>query len=131
MSAPRKTVLIVDDSATNLMVLNHALRDHYRVRAVKRGTDALRLVAAEPPDLILLDQRMPEMDGVTVCRRLKADPRTAAVPVVFISGEERPGIRREALAAGALDLLVKPIEPADLLARVAGWLGGADAGDAG
>lgn len=128
MTAPRPTVLLVDDSATNLAVLNRALKDHYRVRAVKRGADALRLAAAEPPDLILLDQHMPQLDGLAVCRRLKADPVTAAVPVVFISAEESPAGRQAALAAGALDLLVKPVEPAMLLARVAWWLGDATPG---
>lgn len=124
MSVPQATILIVDDSPTNLLVLNQALRGHFRVKAARNGAAALRIAAADPPDLVLLDQSMPEMDGVEVCARLKADPHTAAVPVVFITADDGPGTRSATLNAGALDLLRKPIDPDLLVMRVRQWVGG-------
>jgi CheY-like chemotaxis protein len=111
-------VLIVDDSVTNLHVLNGALRGHFQVKAAKDGAKALRLAAQARPDLILLDVMMPEMDGPEVCRRLKADPATAHIPVVFLSGSDSPDEVASCLDAGGAEHLLKPIEPATLRERL-------------
>ena len=77
-------VLVVDDAPDNLMLLTHALTDQYRVRAARDGAGALKIARSEPrPDVILLDIVMPGLDGFEVCRRLKSDPATAAIPVIF------------------------------------------------
>lgn len=122
MRPTQRTILIVDDSPTNLLVLNQALRGHFRVKAARTGPAALRIAAAEAPDLVLLDQSMPEMDGLEVCERLKADPSTAAVPVVFITADDGPDTSAAVRVAGALDLVLKPIDPDALLAAVQHWL---------
>lgn len=82
--ANRQTVLIVDDVPDNIALLSALLKDRYRTRAATSGQRALDIVAADPvPDMILLDIMMPNMDGYEVCRCLKADPRTAGIPVSF------------------------------------------------
>ena len=80
------TVLIIDDSAVNLAIMTRLLRDHYRVKAVNNGAAALKAAhSSPPPDLILLDIMMPEMDGYAVCQKLKADPRTHDIPLIFLT----------------------------------------------
>lgn len=123
MTDPRPTVLIVDDSPLSLHVLNRALRDACRIKAARGGLAALAIAARDPLDLILLDREMPDLDGEEVCRRLKADPRTRAIPVVFITGSEEPVEHAACRAAGALACLIKPVDVADLLARLPGWIG--------
>ena len=80
------TVLLVDDEPANLQVLRQILQPHYRLLFAKDGAKALELCRRQPPDLIVLDVMMPEMDGYEVCRRLKADFDTCDIPVVFLSG---------------------------------------------
>lgn len=116
-SAP--TILIVDDTPENLSVLSELLQPHYQVRAANSGRRALQVAASAPrPDLILLDVMMPEMDGYTVLTRLRDDPATAAIPVIFVTALDRISDEERGLALGAVDYISKPIKPALVLARV-------------
>ncbi|MDG4596955.1 MAG: two-component system response regulator [Candidatus Contendobacter sp.] len=116
-SAP--TILIVDDTPENLSVLSELLQPHYQVRAANSGRRALQVAASAPrPDLILLDVMMPEMDGYTVLARLRDDPATAAIPVIFVTALDRSSDEERGLALGAVDYISKPIKPALVLARV-------------
>jgi putative two-component system response regulator len=113
------TLLIVDDEPANLAVLTHLLRPHYRVRAVNSGSRCLVAVQPLPrPDLILLDVMMPEMDGYEVLARLRADPATRDIPVLFVTALDDDVNEERGLALGAADYLTKPIRPGVLLARV-------------
>ncbi len=113
------TLLIVDDDATNLAVLASTLRPRYRVRAAKDGAGALRAAASEPtPDLILLDVMMPELDGFGVLEKLRSDPRTRSIPVIFVTALGEDTDEERGLALGAVDFLTKPIRPLVVLARV-------------
>ena len=87
MGYPKKpVVLVVDDTIANIRILDDLLRDEYTVRVATNGTTAVRLALSEPrPDIVLLDIMMPEMDGYEVCRRLKSDPLTINIAVVFIT----------------------------------------------
>ncbi|KAB2839160.1 MAG: diguanylate cyclase, partial [Burkholderiales bacterium] len=113
------TILAVDDAPENLQVLNAVLKDHYRVKVATSGERALALATgAEPPDLILLDVMMPGMDGYEVCARLKEDPRTRDIPVLFVSARDEEEDEARGLALGAIDYIVKPIRPSIVQARV-------------
>lgn len=112
-------ILIADDVATNRIVMKVKLNEAcYEVLQAEGGRGALRLARAERPDLILLDVLMPDMDGITVCRKLRADPATAEIPVIMITGQRDPAAKMRALKAGADDFLSKPLDDAILLARV-------------
>jgi putative two-component system response regulator len=113
------TILIVDDEPTNLSLLNHLLRPLYQLRAANSGESALRAAVAEPrPDLILLDVMMPDMDGYTVLARLRENPRTADIPVVFLTALTDASDEEHGLELGAADYITKPIKPTVVLARV-------------
>ncbi|MFC5301048.1 EAL domain-containing protein [Azospira restricta] len=115
----RATLLVVDDTPENLGVLSELLQPHYTVRAANSGARALAVAASEPrPDLILLDVMMPEMDGYAVVERLKADPATRDIPVIFITALSASEDERHGLELGAVDYITKPIRPAIVLARV-------------
>jgi sigma-B regulation protein RsbU (phosphoserine phosphatase) len=112
-------VLIVDDVAVNLKVLRAILRKAgHEVIEASSGPDALRFVAESAPDLVLLDVMMPGMDGYEVCRRLKADPATAAIPIVFVSALGEVTDRIKGLDVGAEDYLSKPFDNGEVVARV-------------
>lgn len=113
------TLLIVDDAPGNLAVLSGLLSPQYRVRAVNSGQRALQAAASQPrPDLILLDVMMPGMDGYQVLGRLRADPATADIPVIFVTAVDDSGAEARGLALGAVDLITKPIHPSIVVARV-------------
>ncbi|MBF0528464.1 MAG: response regulator [Deltaproteobacteria bacterium] len=115
----RNDILVVDDNPANLQLLMRSLTDHgYHVRPASSGFLALRSVAAKAPDLILLDVKMPEMDGFEVCRRLKADQASRDIPVLFISALNESVDKINGFAAGGLDYITKPFEEEELLARV-------------
>ena len=116
---PPPVILIVDDAPENLMVLNELLRPQYKVLASTNGDGCLR-VAQGPvrPDLILLDVMMPDMDGYEVLARLRNDPLTAAIPVIFLTALATIGDEERGLQLGAADYITKPITPAIVLARV-------------
>lgn len=116
----RKTVLLVDDIADNLQLLRRILAPHYRVKIATSGEKAIALAdCAEAPDLILLDVMMPEMDGYEVCAELKRRARTRNIPVIFVTALEDAADEEKGFAAGAVDYITKPVNPAIVLARVA------------
>jgi class 3 adenylate cyclase len=118
MSAPGR-ILVVDDTPQNVRLLADLLGvKGYAVSTASSGREALARVAAEPPDLILLDVVMPEMSGYEVCRTLRENPATALLPVVLVTALDPGPERIKGLEAGADDFLTKPIHQAELLARV-------------
>ncbi|MDA8409671.1 MAG: two-component system response regulator [Treponema sp.] len=119
MVQTRPTVLVVDDTVDNLAVATAVLKEQYRVKAANNGEKALEIAAsAAPPDLILLDVMMPGLDGYEVCRRLKAASNTREIPVIFLTAMSETEDERKGLEIGAVDYILKPINPAILLARV-------------
>ena len=115
----KKTVLVVDDERVNINVLAELLRDDYQVLAAKDGEQALNRVKGDtPPDLILLDVMMPGIDGYEVCRRLKGDPETSDIPVIFVTAMSDVGNEAHGLDLGAVDYITKPISPSVVEARV-------------
>jgi len=116
---PQATILIVDDTPENLAVLSEVLQPTWRVRAANSGRRALQIAAGDtPPDLILLDVMMPEMDGFDVIARLKADPKTAEIPVIFVTAMDATEDEERGLDHGAVDYITKPLRPAIVRARV-------------
>ncbi len=119
MESRQATILIVDDTPENLTVLGELLQPAYRVRAANSGRRALQIAEADPtPDLILLDVMMPEMDGYEVLARLRANPRTREIPVVFVTAMDSTEAEERGLDGGAVDYITKPLRPAIVLARV-------------
>lgn len=120
MSERRPTVLVVDDTPANIELLGGILRDHYRVKAAVDGERALKLASTgSPPDLVLLDVMMPGMNGYEVCERLKANPATAQIPVIFVTARAETEDEVRGLALGAVDYVTKPYDPVVVKARVA------------
>jgi len=117
-TTPRATVLVIDDTADNLTLASGLLGGLYTVRLASSGEKALAMAAGDPPNLILLDIMMPGMDGYEVCRRLKADPRTRDVPVIFLTAKVETVDEEQGFALGAVDYITKPISPPIVLARV-------------
>lgn len=115
----RQCVLVVDDIAENLMVLDEILRPHYRVLAARNGAGALKTALGDhPPDMILLDVMMPGMDGFEVCRRLKDDPRTRNIPVIFVTASGEVADEARGFEVGGVDYIPKPVSSPVVLARV-------------
>ena len=114
-----RRILIVDDVPTNRIILKVKLSAAcYEAVLAASGPEALDLARASPPDLVLLDYAMPVMDGIAVCRALRADPVTAKVPVIMFTASGDETAKIEALRAGADDFLIKPIDDKVLLARI-------------
>jgi putative two-component system response regulator len=122
MSDP-KTVLIVDDTPANIHVIKSILEVGYKIKAATSGEKALQIVGKAPPDLILLDVMMPEMDGYEVCQRLKADASTSDIPVVFVTGHADDEEQAKGMALGAVAYVTKPVDPEKLLEHVVKCLG--------
>jgi putative two-component system response regulator len=115
----KKTVLLVDDSPDNLVLMNDLLKDLYKVKVANSGEKALRIATTgQPPDVVLLDVMMPEMDGYEVCRRLKANPATRDIPIIFLTAKSEVEDEKLGLDLGAVDYITKPISPPITLARV-------------
>ena len=116
---PKGNIMIVDDTPANLRLLSQMLGERgYQVRPVPDGPLAVAAAQAEPPDLILLDIRMPAMNGYEVCQDLKADARTRQVPIIFISALDATQDKVRAFAAGGVDYVTKPFQVEEVLARV-------------
>ena len=115
----KNTVLVVDDTPTNIQVLMETLKDDYRIIAAVNGQRALQMATSDPaPDIILLDIMMPEMDGYEVCKRLKAEAGTRDIPVIFITARSEVEDETRGLELGAVDYITKPISPPVVQARV-------------
>jgi len=118
MMRPSK-ILIVDDEPFNIDYLEQELEDlGYATVSARNGREALEKVAAEAPDLILLDVMMPLMDGFTVCRILKGDDETRLIPIVIMTALDGIDERIKGIEAGADDFLIKPVNQRELLARI-------------
>jgi class 3 adenylate cyclase len=114
-----KSVLIVDDTPTNVGVISGVLKDFYKTKVATNGEKALVLASAsEKPDLILLDVMMPGMDGYEVCRRLKANPLTCDIPVIFLTAKTNAVDEEVGFGVGAVDYIHKPFSAPLVLARV-------------
>ncbi|MBF0501754.1 MAG: response regulator [Candidatus Riflebacteria bacterium] len=119
MEAKRQKVLVVDDILDNIEVMDGILRSEYEVKMALNGSKALKIAMSEdPPDLILLDIMMPDMDGYEVCRQLKSNPKTRMIPVVFVTAKNEDIDEVKGLQIGAVDYLTKPVSPGIVAARV-------------
>jgi putative two-component system response regulator len=118
-TSEKSTILIIDDSPSTLAVLDEILHPYYRVKAAKEGLRGIQIAESEdPPDLILLDILMPDMDGYEVCKILKRNPLTKDIPILFVTAKDETEDEAQGLELGAVDYLVKPVAPLIVLARV-------------
>jgi len=121
---PLPSVLVVDDTPINLSLMTSVLKGFCRVKVANNGLRALEIARSNPPpDLILLDVMMPEMDGYEVCARLKANPETAEIPVIFLTAKTESEDETKGFECGAVDYIPKPIKVPVVLARVKAQLG--------
>ncbi|MCK5844055.1 MAG: response regulator [Victivallales bacterium] len=118
METEKQTVLVVDDATENIDVIVGLLKDNYKVKAAVNGMKALKIVESKPPDIILLDIMMPEMDGHEVITRLKANSETRDIPVIFLTGKTDVADETKGFELGAVDYISKPFNPAVVKARV-------------
>ena len=114
----QRRVLIVDDVKANVDVLVAALRGHHKLSVALGGPQALELVGRAPPDLVLLDVMMPDVDGYEVCRRLRADPATRELPVIFLTALDDTQSKVRGFEAGGTDYVTKPFDVVEVRARV-------------
>jgi signal transduction histidine kinase len=115
----KATILVVDDMPDNLKLMGSLLKNDYDVKIANRGKFALKIAQSDfPPDLILLDIMMPEMDGYTVCTLLKADPKTAHIPVIFLTARTEIDDETRGFELGAVDYITKPLSPPIVFARI-------------
>jgi len=115
----KATLLVVDDTPANLTLMSDLLKENYKVKVATGGARALEIArSANPPDLILLDIMMPEMDGYAVCKELKKDPKTWGIPIIFLTAKAEPEDEGKGLELGACDYITKPISPSVVLARI-------------
>ncbi|MHC5765760.1 MAG: response regulator, partial [Nostoc sp.] len=119
LNFPKADILVIDDTPENLNLLSAMLTEQgYKVRSVTKGSTGLRGANAVPPDLILLDVNMPEMNGYEVCQHLKANDRTREIPVIFISALGDVLDKVKAFAVGGVDYITKPFQLEEVLARI-------------
>ena len=115
----KATVLVVDDTPDNLSLMSGLLKDEYKVKVANNGEKALKIAQSDnPPDLILLDIMMPGMDGYEVCQRLKGDPQTNSIPVIFLTGHADVATAVDAVKRGAFDFCEKPFSDNALVDRI-------------
>src|SRR5689334_17339015 len=132
LSMAATTILNVDDNEAGRYAVTRILERHeYRVREARNGTEALRLARTEQPDLILLDVNLPDINGIEVCRRLRSDSATAAIPIVHITASYlTPSDMARGLESGADNYLMEPVEPDVLLAAIRSTLRAKEAEEA-
>jgi DNA-binding response OmpR family regulator len=119
MDVEKPNLLIVDDELIILDLLNGLLKDNYSLSLARGGIEALEVAVRDPlPDLILLDCVMPDIDGMSVCRQLKQNPRTADIPILFLTIKDDIDHEVSGFEAGAVDYIHKPISPPKLMARI-------------
>lgn len=114
----KQTILIVDDESMNIAILGDLLKKKYSILVAKSGEQALKVAETNPPDLILLDVMMPDMDGFEVCQNLKNDETLSKIPVLFISALDNSFEKVRGFQVGAFDYITKPFQPEEVLARV-------------
>ena len=112
-----KHILLVDDVSTNLKCEELILHNRYKVTMVKSGEDTLRYLESTIPDLILLDIHLSRMDGFEVMEQMRKDPKTASIPVIFLTADDHVDVERS-LALGAVDFIRKPFDPQTLLDKI-------------
>jgi len=125
----RKKILLVDDSSTARLLARMVLQDStgYDVVTARDGLEGLEKAKTEKPDLILLDVMMPKMDGIETCKRLRDEPTTAGIPIIMVTTRGEEGIAEASYAYGCNEFVTKPVDPAELLAKVRNCLGEWDA----
>ncbi|MGH7414203.1 MAG: response regulator [Candidatus Rokuibacteriota bacterium] len=116
--ATQRVLIVEDEPDIRGLLVFHLEREGYQVTTSRNGVEAMRLARTTPPDLVLLDQMLPEMDGLEVCRRLRQDPGTQAIPIVMLTARGDEVDRVLGLEMGADDYVVKPFSPRELVARV-------------
>ena len=118
MENNKNRVLIVDDEPGNIKILSSVLAGDYALSVASSGAQALQVAAAQLPDIVLLDMVMEEMDGIQVCKALKADEKTRDIPVIFVTSMSDAANEERGFDAGAVDYISKPISPPIVRARV-------------
>ena len=120
-----RTILVIEDNALNLELVREILvAEGYDVLEAVEATTGMEMAFLEPPDLILMDLQLPGMDGLEATRRLRADPRTAPIPIVALTAHAMRGDDEKAVAAGCTGFITKPIEVRNFVAAVAAFLKG-------
>lgn len=114
----KSRLLIVDDEPTNIHILSNILSEDYEIRAANGGQRAIEAAISQSPDLVLLDMVMPEIDGLEVCKQLKANEATKDIPIIFVTSMSDPANEELGLQAGAVDYISKPVSPPIVKARV-------------
>ena len=126
----KRTILVVDDTLDNLSLMANVLKDDYKVKVANSGEKALKIVCGDsPPDLILLDIMMPGISGYDVCKKLKNNPKTCTIPIIFLTAMNGVEDEKKGLDMGAADYITKPISPPIVLARVKTQLQNKEAAD--
>lgn len=119
LSEPQSTLLIVDDDPVNIRVLGHCLIDRYRILTAKTGKKALQILRSDnPPDLVLLDVQLPDIDGYEICHQIKSSPTMRDIAVIFLTGQNSIQAETKGLGLGAADYITKPFSVPIVLARV-------------
>jgi len=114
-----KRILFIEDEVDIVMLMQTRLETHgYKMLSAFNGEEGLKMAREKNPDLILLDKIMPKMDGLEVCQRLKSDPKTKDTPIIIVSASGGKDLPERCLAAGADDLIIKPFEAEELLAKI-------------
>jgi CheY-like chemotaxis protein len=120
----RKKILLVDDSSTARLLARMVLQESsYDVITARDGVEGVEKAKLEKPDLILLDVMMPNMDGIEACKRLRDEPTTSAIPIIMVTTRGEEGIAEASYAYGCNEFVTKPVDPAELLAKVRNCLG--------
>jgi CheY-like chemotaxis protein len=122
-SQPKRTILLVDDSKTVLIMEEMLLRRSYDLIKATSGAEALRLAAERRPDLILLDVVMPDLDGVETCRLLRGMAATKSTPIIMVTTRGEESTAQRAYASGATDFMTKPIDARTLFDKIEKHLG--------
>ena len=116
--AEKQKILIVDDLTSNIKILHDVLKQDYTLFFATNAKDAIQSIKLKNPDLILLDIIMPDLDGYSVCKKLKSDPETSHIPIIFITAKNSPEDEAKGFEIGGVDYIVKPFNRIVVLARV-------------
>lgn len=117
-SADKIKILVVDDQPVNIQIIHQMLCAEYQIFMATSGAQAISLCQNNPPDLILLDVLMPELDGLATCRLLKQKPELAQIPVIFVTGMQSQEDENVCWEAGGADFVIKPVNPVTLRNRI-------------